>query len=174
VRSKVDERVLLTLYNVLILPHLMYCNIVWGSASKTILDPLVKLQKRAVRIIARATYIAHTNPLFGKYCILKLEDMYRLQMLLFVYNCRFPPCAKSICNFYYRFQFLSSFSNYSTRNSERTLYIPYFRTEIRRNSTKIMGAYINNSCLNLTDMPSSDIMKSYIKKYFINSYNDVC
>src|SRR2546425_11657606 len=49
-RSKLSDSVLFTLYNVLILPHLMYCNIVWGCAGKTLLDRLFILEKRGIRI----------------------------------------------------------------------------------------------------------------------------
>ena len=56
------REVLLTLYNALILSHLSYCILVWGSR----IDGnhrLLLLQKKSVRIITNQDYIAHSEPL---------------------------------------------------------------------------------------------------------------
>ena len=42
-------------------PYLQYCIGVWGSTNPTNLDCLFKLQKRAVRVIAGASFDAHTD-----------------------------------------------------------------------------------------------------------------
>ena len=55
-RYYLSSKHLLLLYNILILPYLNYCAAVWGSNYSTRLDKLVKLQKRAVRIIGKETY----------------------------------------------------------------------------------------------------------------------
>ena len=52
----------LTLYNTLILPHLSYCILVWGSKIQNN-HPLLLLQKKTVRNIANVDYIAHSEPL---------------------------------------------------------------------------------------------------------------
>ena len=53
-RYKLPRSCLLALYYSLIYPHLYYCNIVWGCASKSLLNELVVLQKRAIRVINNA------------------------------------------------------------------------------------------------------------------------
>ena len=35
-----DEKTLFMLYNTLILPHISYCNIVWGNSGKTKVNPI--------------------------------------------------------------------------------------------------------------------------------------
>ena len=60
------ESTLNTLYNTLVLPYLNYCNIIWASNKPTRLQPLLLLQKRAVRSITRGSYNAHSLPLFFK------------------------------------------------------------------------------------------------------------
>ena len=52
------------LYCSLVLPYIQYCNIVWAKTYPTNLDKIMKLQKRAVRIIANAPYREPTDPLF--------------------------------------------------------------------------------------------------------------
>ena len=42
------------------------------------LDKLLKLQKWAIRTISNSHYKSHTQPLFVKHNILKVNDMYSL------------------------------------------------------------------------------------------------
>ena len=49
----VPTSVLSSLYYALIYPHLIYCNICWGSAFQTHLNKIFLLQKKAVRIVSR-------------------------------------------------------------------------------------------------------------------------
>ena len=56
------RELLLTLYNALILPHLSYCILVWGSKIDSN-HKLLLLQKKAVRIITNQDYIAHSETL---------------------------------------------------------------------------------------------------------------
>ena len=53
-----------------------YCINVWGRTFDSYLDPLVKLQKKAVRVIAGAQRNSHTDPLFKKLNILEFHKIY--------------------------------------------------------------------------------------------------
>ena len=55
--------ILLTLYNILIMPHLNYSLLTWGSSIKE-KHPLHLLQKKALRVITYNDYIAHTEPIY--------------------------------------------------------------------------------------------------------------
>ena len=68
--------------NSMILPHLTFGITVWGFHC----DRLYKLQKRAVRIISRAKYNAHTEPLFKAHRLLKVSDIFRLHTLKLYYK----------------------------------------------------------------------------------------
>ena len=74
--------VLLTLYNSLILPHLNYGILAWG----TNIHRISLLQKRAIRIICLKKYNAHTAPLFKCHDLLSVNDIYKLQCLKFFYR----------------------------------------------------------------------------------------
>ena len=67
--------ILVMLYNAIIQPYFQYCNIAWGSSSNSAMLRLLRLQKRAVRIIYHANYLAHTKPLFLKLKILNVFDI---------------------------------------------------------------------------------------------------
>ena len=75
-----------TLYHSLIHSHFSYGLLVWGNASKSIIHSSKILQKRAMRIICNAKYNSRTDPLFKSCGILKLEDLYLQQSLLFVFD----------------------------------------------------------------------------------------
>ena len=67
----------LMLYKSLLLPQLNYCIFAWGHNCKR----LIKLQKKALRIISISKYNAPTDPLCKKYRILKLPHILQLQQL---------------------------------------------------------------------------------------------
>jgi hypothetical protein len=64
----------------MVLPHLQYCLIVWGNfeADRNMApgQPLLKLQKKFVGIIAGQRGYYHADPLFAMYGILKVANLY--------------------------------------------------------------------------------------------------
>ena len=75
-KNILPPKFLIDVYYSLIYSHLCYCITSWGCASKTRLMPLIKLQKRAVRIITNKKYRDHTNPLFLDCKLLKIAEIY--------------------------------------------------------------------------------------------------
>jgi len=69
-------RILHTLYNTLILPHFNYGLLVWGHDTTR----LHILQKRAIRTITNSKYNSHTEPLCKLLNIIKLPDLYKLEL----------------------------------------------------------------------------------------------
>ena len=72
----VPEWILRTLYRIDIL--------IWGQACKTYLEKIHKLQKWVLRIISNSHYRSHSMPLFLKYDILNVYDMYKLEVGVFM------------------------------------------------------------------------------------------
>ena len=62
-----------TLYYSFIYPFIHYCILIWGCAFNIHLKPLITLQKKAIRIINNVEILAHTNELFYRNHILKIE-----------------------------------------------------------------------------------------------------
>ena len=67
------------LYKSLVESQFNYCLSVWGGAKETLLDPIIKLQKKAIRVATESKYNAHTMPLFGRIKSLKFQDLYHLR-----------------------------------------------------------------------------------------------
>ena len=78
--------ILKTLYMSLVLPYLSYCNIVWGSAFKTSLNPLVILQKKCIRTINKSDYLAHSKPLFLKSKLLTINQLFDFNCAQFIFK----------------------------------------------------------------------------------------
>ena len=69
--------ILKTIYSSLFLPYLNYGILLWG----TNLNRIEKLQKFAVRAITNSKYNAHTDPIFKRHSLLKVSDIYELNIL---------------------------------------------------------------------------------------------
>ena len=85
-RYLLGRKQLLLLYNALILPYLTYCLVIWGSNYQSTLQPVILLQKRAIRLIAGAGRISHTSPLFRELKVLKVADLLSFQLLLVLHD----------------------------------------------------------------------------------------
>ena len=99
-RKFFDSTTIKDLYYAFVHPYFSYCNEVWGNTCETYYDSLVKLQKRAIRIIAGVSSRAHTEELFKIYNIIPLEKnkLYKYSVCMFLYklhNNLLPPGIQS-------------------------------------------------------------------------------
>ena len=88
-RYLLNKKLLILLYNSLVLPYLSYCLLIWGSNYESNLNPIVIAQKRAIRLIAGVGRFSHTSPLFRELELLKFHDIINKQLLLLMHNCLF-------------------------------------------------------------------------------------
>ena len=72
-KHHIPLNILLTIYNTLILPHINYGILSWGFKS----DRNLKLQKKAVRIITLSKFNAHSEPIFKRLNVLKVDSLTR-------------------------------------------------------------------------------------------------
>ncbi len=70
------------IYSSLILYHLTFGILVWGYTCERI----TKLQNKCVRTITTSKYNAHTEPIFKCLNLLKVEDIFKLQVLKFYFK----------------------------------------------------------------------------------------
>ena len=64
-----------------------------GNACNVYFDPLVKLQKKRLRIITFSSYIKNTEPLFQHLEILNFKMLVKLGMLMFKNSKQIIPTA---------------------------------------------------------------------------------
>ena len=92
----IPHKTLKSLYYTLIDSHITYVIQAWGNGNTRKLDIL---QKRALRIINNKGYRSHTDPIFKSEKILKVSDVYNLQVSLFMYDFHHDLLPKSFNNF---------------------------------------------------------------------------
>ena len=84
-KTWVKHDTMLTLYKCFIYPYIMYCIDVWGGTSKKNSLSILKLQKRAIRLITSSPYRSESAPLFQSLQILSVFQVYvfKLSVLMF-------------------------------------------------------------------------------------------
>ena len=98
-KSVLSTKILKLLYNALVKPHLDYGLIVWGGTKSKSRNNLVKIQKNIIRVVSHSPFNAHTSSLFGNHDVLKLDDMYLLNVAEFIakwYQNKLPSSMQNI------------------------------------------------------------------------------
>ena len=92
-RKYLNRESLLKLYNCFVFPYLTYCVEVWGNTAEKYLDPLIKVQKKIVRVITFSPYLSHTDPIFKDLNILPFSKLVtqRIGVLMFKYSIHVLP-----------------------------------------------------------------------------------
>ena len=87
-RKVVTSKTLKNMYYTFVYTYIIYCNLLWGNTKKAYIDPLYKLQKKAIRILCNIRRRDETSVFFKNEQIIKVIDMYRYQTVLFMYRIR--------------------------------------------------------------------------------------
>ena len=165
-----SKETLRTIYNSLALPHFYYCVLTWGFSNSRVL----KLQKKAVRIICGSKYNAHADPLFKELKLLKIQDIFMLQCTKFYYNFTHNKLPLYFDNF---FQRNADFHIHDTRNRNR-VYLAGINNETTRKCIRVhIPNLINNLPANVKeklDTHSLPGFTHYVKMYYIGRYSTEC
>ena len=104
-----------TLYHSLIYPYFNYCNLIWGGAANTHLEPLILLQKKSIRIISKVGYLDHTEQLFKDHKMLTVPKIYDFNCVKFIFHCY---NNNNYSYFRSKLQKNSDFHTYETRSKD--------------------------------------------------------
>ena len=159
------------LYNTLIVPHLNYSILLWGSTSQK----LQKIQKNSIRLVQLAKYNAHTEPIFKELKLLKLADLCTLHDLKFCYRLENGLLPQYFCSGL--FQKLSSTHVYETR-SNNNYTLPVIKHSFAKMSIRFKIPHtFNNTVTLITDKIHTHSLygfTQYVKSYLINLYSSTC
>ena len=164
VKYLLDKRTLLNLYYTFVYPYMIYCNHVWGNTCKTYVEKLVKLQKRAIRIVTSSKYNAHTAPLFAELKCLTMTQIheYTMGVFMFKYINKELPCV-----FDGMFVFNMDIHQHSTR-SANLLHVPAIHTNLGKRSAKFYGTLLwNLISKELSHCTSLFMFKKHYKTYLL-------
>ena len=86
IKSALTEDARISYYYGMMYPYISYSIVVWGSTYKSHLQPLILQQKRIVRMIADAGFRDHCDPLLKRLGLLSVMDVFKFQLLVYMYN----------------------------------------------------------------------------------------
>ena len=166
-KNILPSHILKTIYSSLILSRLHYCNLVWGHKP----NRLKTLQKRAIRIITKAKYNAHTDPLFKQLQTLKVEDIHTANKLKFFYNLE----NDRLPSYFWMYMFTANKIATINRDSYQQL-IPRtvsFSKTIRF-SLEITPKNTPPIIKRKAQTHSLDSFKKYVKNHLLSNYDAIC
>ena len=72
------------IYRSLFESHLHFGSLLYGATQPKNLEQIEVVQRKALRLVSKSKYNAHTDPLFRQHNILKLSDLIKLNQTIFV------------------------------------------------------------------------------------------
>jgi len=138
VKHQLNSNHLTTLYYTLIHPYISYGITLWGSANKNQLSKIQIMQKKSVRIIIKAKYKDHTEPIFKRLKILKLEDIYKINMSKYMFAMQNGSLPATLNKTIKQNRLIH---DHNTRNIDN-LHIEQRRTNLASKSLRHMGPLV--------------------------------
>ena len=165
--------ILKSIYNTLLLPHINYCILTWGSQ----IDKLHKLQKRAIRNVTKSNYRAHTEPLCKEHILLKVYDIYYLLVAVLkfyskVVNNNLPHYFSSFTP-----QFSAGQQHYNLRNP--TMQLPRIKHEFPKQSLRYklistLNTTPNYGMIEVAKTQSQQNLINLPRANIVNGYSATC
>ena len=159
---------LLSLYNCFVYPYFSYCIEIWGSAADVHLKQIVKLQKRVVRIINCSRSSEPSTPIFQKFKLLRINEIYTYNIGIFMYKHAHHIHPEVIDSMFIK---NNKIHMYNTRQS-KCLHKPKVKLSISQRTIKYKGVTIwNNLSSKFNTNVAINIFKSSLKSYCLSMLN---
>ena len=170
-RHFVPQNICKSVYFSIFYTHLIYGCLVWSYTKQNNIDRLLKLQKRCVRILSFSGFNAHTIDIFHDLNLLKLNDIFEMNKIIFMYeyiNDLVPDEIKRL------FTLNNTVHSYETRSSN-IFHIPKgITTRFGINTFSYDGAKTwNQFYLNFLYKETSLTkrkLSAFLKKHFLDNY----
>ena len=153
------------LYCLLYLPHISYCNEIWGTAYKSNIDCINKSQKRVIRIICKASKFCHTTPLFSKLKLLKFNDLVNCNIASLMFRVSKKDVPLNIQKY-----FSLNHGNYGLRHSDK-FQVKFVRTTRKSQCLSAYGVKLYNDLdQSLKQTKALGRFKKLLKRRLISKY----
>ena len=166
-KTQLPLKPLLMLYSTLISPYLYNGILVWGNANQCLLERILLLQKKALRVISMSPPRAHSKPLFFEYKLLQVQDLFNFQLgqLMFNFNNKMLP---SIFNNIFLKN--NSIHSYPTRQANE-FHLPLLRTSSAQRTFIYEGPkYWYSINPDIKSSPSLCVFKEKLLSHLLQSY----
>ena len=194
-KNCMETKLLKNIYYSLVYSHLNYGVQAWGSASPTDLEKILILQKKAVRIMSGVQYfqiydqppgpLPESEPLFKNLEILKIRDVFKLNIATFIYN-TLNNESPSIFSDWFIYRHLVH--EHTTRSAAVIIQSEHFdvgyvepskilhtqRHKLEKYGKRLIQVYgpvlWNSFPVNIKDASSIHVFKRLVKKHFFDQY----
>ena len=190
-----NSKMLKNIYYSLIFSHIVYAIQIWGSACSTVMEKILVLQKKAVRIMSKhddvLTFsgpLVSTNPIFKKLEILKVEDVFNFHILKFIYMCLNQSTPQNFHSWFIPNYNIHSYNTVSNTTINMRNYFEIENVETTNNIhiergrlvnygaklLKVLGPNLWNSVpLKIRNAENIFLFKKNLKLFYVNKYNDI-
>ena len=190
-----NSKMLKNIYYSLIFSHIVYAIQIWGSACSTVMEKILVLQKKAVRIMSKhddvLTFsgpLVSTNPIFKKLEILKVEDVFNFHILKFIYMCLNQSTPQNFHSWFIPNYNIHSYNTVSNTTINMRNYFEIENVETTNNIhiergrlvnygaklLKVLGPNLWNSVpLEIRNAENIFLFKKNLKLFYVNKYNDI-
>ena len=165
VKYTLPAHALKSLYYSLIHCHMIYGLPAWGRAQSV--NKIFILQKRTIRTICKQQYRNHTNPLFKKENILKLNDLHNLQVSLFMHDYRHSKLPISFHNFFVQNTHAINLRNNQAVHRERAR--TKFSSKLPKHNFPLIWNQIDTT---IKEIPSKQTFNKTLMKLANNTYSE--
>ena len=157
IRDQLPISTRLNYYFAFMYPYINYNIIIWGSTYSSHLEPLVLQQKRIIRIIMDAGFRENTSPLFKRLNLLKIEDIYKYNLLIHMHG----QISKGA---------FGPLHDINTRNRSEPQSV-FHRLTLCQHSVSFMGPKLWGQLpANIKEIKNVHSFKRTLKRYVIDQY----
>ena len=156
------------LYYSLFYSHLTYGMLLWGNSMvESNQNKIIKLQKKAVRIVGKARYNANTDPIFANLKLLKVKDIIQLENVKYMYQITHRSLPKPLLD-----TFISNADvhNYNTRRRNDPRIIDRHYSYLDKSFICRGPATWSNLGNEIKNAPSYHALCKRFKKHILQSY----
>ena len=167
IRNILPNHLKKTLYYSLVYSHVQYGIELYGACRKNLLNKPQTLQNKLLKVLYNLPFRTDTNYLHSSLNILKVKDIYKMNILKFVYDSINHTSIKQFHN-YYRFQ--HTIHNRNLRQNNR-LYPDRVRTKYGESTLHYSGTKIWNTLhQKIRSCPSMNTLKKAFRISCLNRY----
>ena len=165
----VPFRVRKMIYHSLFESHLHFGSIIYGATSTRNMEQIETVQRKAIRVLTRSRYNAHTDPLFKKHKILKVNDLIQLNQSIFVRQFKNGKLPESFIGFFRDIPFNDRKSRDDDYNLQRQSNIEFLHIP----SCQIIRSWNQNHLCLKSEADVTALKEDFIQKK-LNSYDEEC
>ena len=141
-REVLNYKQLTLLYNAILVPHITYCNLVWGINYPTYINKLYILQKRAARVILGLRYNDPVSHRLHELSMVPISQIIRRRCMIMIYKIKHSLAPRHMQNM---LCWRPDDSATPCVRQRGPMIVPYARTKYKQHTFKIFAPKLLNS-----------------------------